>query len=169
VSFESPSLASLKPAPYNGPYPPPVPTMNVFFDCDYTIIAWNGKLRPGVRETFQRLKEDGHTVFVWSGMGIRWGEVRSNGLESYVTACFHKPLYNFRSRLEGMGVTPVPDVIVDDYLEIVQALGGIRVRPYVYEDAADSEMEKVYQILSSFSMDGHHNGSYAEPLSPEPW
>ena len=144
-------------------------TMKVFFDCDYTILAWNGSLRPGVRETFQRLKEDGHAIYVWSGVGIRWGDVKRHNLDSYVTSCFHKPLYNYQSRLEGMGVSPIPDVVVDDYLDIVQSLGGIRVKPYVYENAADSEMEKIYQILSSLSVNGHNNqvSSYEEALSPE--
>ncbi|MBF8266741.1 MAG: hypothetical protein HW388_249 [Dehalococcoidia bacterium] len=143
--------------------------MNIFIDCDYTILAWNGRLRPGVKELFQRLTGDGHALYVWSGTGIRWGEVKMHGLESYVTGCFHKPLFDYQSRLEGMGITPRPDLVVDDYLDIVKALGGIKVRPYVQEDATDSEMKKVYQILSSLSPNGHHpTNSSQEALFPGP-
>ncbi len=128
--------------------------VNIFFDCDYTIISWNGRLRPGVREVFDRLKGDGHTIYVWSGAGIRWHEVRLHGLAPYVTECFHKPLYNYRERMEGMGVNPQPDFVVDDYPDIVKALGGIRVRPYVYERLSDTDMETVYQIVTSLSGNG---------------
>ena len=141
--------------------------MNIFFDCDYTILDWNGGLRPGVRELFRRLTGDGHAVYVWSGVGIRWDEVKRHNLDPYVVACFHKPLFNYESRLEGLGITPRPDMVVDDYLDIVRALGGIRVRPYIHEQLADREMEKVYQILSSLSMDGHNVDDSQAPPAPE--
>lgn len=133
--------------------------MNIFFDCDYTIIALNGNLRPGVQQLFQRLKHDGHTIYVWSGVGIRWREVRKHGLDPYVTDCFHKPLFDYQRRMKGMGVTIVPDMVIDDYPDIVSALGGIRVKAYFHENSSDTEMEKLYPIISALSANGHspHN------------
>jgi hypothetical protein len=129
--------------------------MNIFFDCDYTIITWDGRLRPGVKELFQHLKDDGHTLYIWSGAGIRWYEVRKHGLEPYITDCFHKPLYDYHRRMKGMGVPLVPDMVIDDYPDIVSALGGIRVKPYVYEKKSDTEMERVYHIISAFGANGY--------------
>ncbi len=42
--------------------------MNIFFDMDYTLLAVDGSLRPKVREVLQRLKDDGHQLYVWSAM-----------------------------------------------------------------------------------------------------
>ena len=123
--------------------------MNIFFDCDYTIISADDKLRPGVRELFQRLKDDGHTLYIWSGMGIRWREVRMHGPEEYITDCFHKPLFDYQRRMKSLGVTVAPDMVIDDYPDIVNAFGGIRVKPYVYERKSDTEMEKAYHIISA--------------------
>ena len=140
--------------------------MNIFFDCDYTIITWDGKLRPGVKELFQRLKDDGHTLYIWSGAGIRWYEVRRHGLEPYITDCFHKPLFDYHRRMKDMGVPIVPDMVIDDYPDIVSALGGIRVKPYVYERKTDTEMERVYHIISAFSANGHSVDT-SQDLIPE--
>jgi hypothetical protein len=129
--------------------------MNIFFDCDYTIIAVDGKLRPGVRELFGRLKDDGHTIYVWSGAGIRWRDLQRHGLESYVTDCFHKPLFDYRRRMKLLGVTIEPDMVIDDYPDIVSALGGIRVKAYLFEKKSDTEMEKLYPIISALSTNGH--------------
>ena len=126
--------------------------MNVFFDCDYTLITRDGELRPGVFETFRRLKEEGHSLYVWSGMGIRWFEVRKHNLEQFVTDCFHKPLSDYVSRLKSLGVPFMPDIIIDDYLDIVRVFGGIRVTQYVYSDPSDREMEAIYQIIHSIGL-----------------
>jgi hypothetical protein len=131
--------------------------MNIFFDCDYTIIAMNGGLRPGVRELFQRLKGDGHTLYVWSGMGIRWYEVRKHGLDSYVTDCFHKPLFDYQRRMKGIGVNVAPDIVIDDYPDIVTALGGVRVKAYLYQNNTDTEMEKIYPIISALGAQNSHS------------
>jgi hypothetical protein len=143
--------------------------LNIFFDCDYTIITWDGKLRPGVTQLFQRLKDDGHTIYVWSGAGIRWYDVRKHGLLPYVTDCFHKPLYDYKKRMVGMGVTTTPDLVIDDYPDIVSALGGIRVKPYVFERRTDTEMERVYHIISALNANGRsHDTSDGHPPSDPP-
>ena len=125
--------------------------MNIFFDCDYTIIAMNGNLRPGVSELFRRLKTDGHNIYVWSGMGIRWYEVRKHGLDNYVTDCFHKPLFDYWRRMKILNVTVEPDIVIDDYPDIVSTLGGVRVTPYLYEKTHDMEMEKLYPIIAALN------------------
>ena len=136
--------------------------MNIFFDCDYTLIAWDGSLRPGVWELFKALKDDGHTLYVWSGVGIRWYEVRKHGLEQFVTDCFHKPISDFKRRMKAAGLDPWPDLIIDDYPEIVSALGGVRVKPYVYERKTDREMSKLYHVLSSLCANGNHPSDFEE-------
>ena len=141
--------------------------MNIFFDCDYTIIAWDGSLRPGVRELFKALKDDGHTLYVWSGVGIRWYEVRKHGLESYITDCFHKPISDFKHRMIAAGLSPWPDLVIDDYPEIVSTLGGIRVKPYVYERRTDTEMSKVYYVISALCAHGSRPVEFEDPLSPD--
>ena len=140
--------------------------MNVFFDCDYTLITRDGELRPGVFETFRKLKEEGHFIYVWSGMGIRWYEVRKHNLQSFVTDCFHKPLSDYVRRLDSFGVHPRPDIIIDDYLDIVRVFGGIRVTPYVYSDQSDRDMESIYQIIHSLgSSHDLSNVSLGSPVS----
>ena len=54
--------------------------MNIFFDMDYTILSATGRLRPRVVETFNQLREDGHSLYIWSGIGVRVAEVRNLGL-----------------------------------------------------------------------------------------
>ena len=43
--------------------------LNVFFDVDYTLIMADGRLRNHTEEVFVRLKEAGHGLYVWSGVG----------------------------------------------------------------------------------------------------
>lgn len=67
-----------------------------------------------------------------------------------------------------MGVEIVPDMVIDDYPDIVSALGGIRVKPYVYERKADMEMEKVYHIISAFSANCHSPETSREFIHKDP-
>ncbi|MBI2886222.1 MAG: hypothetical protein HYY02_03330 [Chloroflexi bacterium] len=128
--------------------------MNLFFDVDKTIIAQDGSLRPWVRETFTQLHQDGHTLYVWSGMGIRWPVLSRNGLRGYVADFFEKPLDDHRARLARLGVTVPPDLCVDDHQEIVEVFGGVVVRPYVDPDPLDVEMHRVYTLISCYR-NGH--------------
>src|SRR5258708_3496479 len=68
--------------------------MNIFFDVDETILGYDGSLRPLVKQVFQSLVEDGHRVFVWSGVRtgdmVRTEVVLRHGLDPYVTDCYHK-------------------------------------------------------------------------------
>ena len=125
--------------------------MNVFFDVDKTLIAQNGSLRPWVRETFAQLYDDGHTLYVWSGMGIRWAVLTRYGLRGYVTDFYEKPLDDHHRRLRTLGVNVMPDLCVDDHQEIVSVFGGIVVRPYELPDPSDLEMHRVYTLISSYN------------------
>ncbi|MDA1240805.1 MAG: HAD hydrolase family protein, partial [Chloroflexi bacterium] len=51
-------------------------SLNVFFDVDNTLIMWNGSLRNHAEHVFKSLKEAGHTIYVWSGVGIRRMDMR---------------------------------------------------------------------------------------------
>ena len=66
--------------------------MNIFFDVDNTLIMWDGKLRNHSEDVFKKILDDGHTLYIWSGIGIRKKEIEGVGLDKYVTDYFIKPL-----------------------------------------------------------------------------
>ena len=117
--------------------------MNIFFDVDHTIIDSGNRLRPGVRELFQRLRAAGHTLHLWSGIGARWEIVRDNGLDGLVAGCYDKPLYQYERMLAPLGIPVRPDFVVDDHPHLVHASGGCVVRSYLKPDHADRGMERV--------------------------
>jgi hypothetical protein len=124
--------------------------VNIFFDVDFTLITWDNRLRPHVHDVFQQFIDDGHTVYLWSGMGERWEVVRENGLDELVAGCFEKPLYRHVERLEAMGVTVWPDFVIDDYPEPVEVFGGVQVTPPVSPLTNDREMWRVYEEFQAF-------------------
>ena len=132
--------------------------MNIFFDMDYTILGVDNTLRPGTVELFQRLKGDGHTLYIWSGHGIRWREVREHGLTELVADCFEKPLYQYATATEAAGLPVQPDLVIDDYPEVPNALGGIWVKPYFFHNDGDREMDLVYELIATYAREGrsHH-------------
>jgi hypothetical protein len=118
--------------------------MNIFFDVDHTIIDGDNHLRPGVRGLFARLREDGHAVYLWSGIGARWEVVEANGLADLVAGCYDKPLYQYERMLAPLGIPVRPDFVVDDHPHLVYAFGGCMVSRYLRADPDDVEMERVY-------------------------
>ncbi|MBI4298432.1 MAG: hypothetical protein HY666_01550 [Chloroflexi bacterium] len=141
--------------------------MNIFFDVDYTIVGGaDGTLRPGVSEIFQRLTQEGHNIYVWSGVGIRTYEIQKHNLNLYVSGVFEKPLANFEAKIRASGIPVYPDLVVDDYPEIVTTLGGIQVRPYSFALAHDKEMERVYNIIADYVQNGHSDDSAFRLPSP---
>ena len=129
--------------------------LNIFFDVDYTLLSMDGSLRPGTREVFQRLIDDGHRLYIWSGVGMRTADVQRHELEEFVSGIFQKPLENFEEGLETFGVTVRPDFVIDDYPEIVGAFGGVVARPYYFKAFEDNEMERIYKIVSEYVETGH--------------
>jgi hypothetical protein len=135
--------------------------VNVFFDIDYTILGMDGSLRPGTAEVFEQLVARGHDVYVWSGMGVRWEEVRRSGLEPFVKGVYRKPLTDYRAGLDICGVPVIPDFVIDDYPEIVRVFGGVFIKEYLSRHQPDEEM---YAVLAQ--IDAHHAQS-SDPLSAE--
>ena len=129
--------------------------MNIFFDVDYTILGLDDSLRPGTRETFRRLLDDGHRIYIWSGLGPRWEVVRKHELEEFASGVYEKPQHHFVERLEELKVPLVPDFVIDDYPEIVSAFGGIWVPPYFFRRTADDQMSKIYNIIAEYVEKGH--------------
>ena len=134
--------------------------MNVFFDMDCTILGMDGSLRPGTVEVFGQLVASGHDVYVWSGMGVRWDEVRRSGLEPFVKGVYRKPLADFRAGLERCGVPVIPDFVIDDYPEIVAHFGGVRIKEYQSRHQKDEEM---YAVLAQIDA---HQLSASDASSP---
>ena len=137
--------------------------MHIFFDVDYTLLgARDLSLRPRTREVFQRLRDDGHDIHVWSGEGERWAFVRRHGLEEFVSGVYGKPLHDYRNRLEEFKVPVVPDFVIDDYPGIVRCFGGMYITEYFGEPfgpagraaAEDAELEVVYRLITVFASGG---------------
>ena len=129
--------------------------MNIFFDVDSTIIAYDGSLRPGVHEVFTSLKDQGHALFIWSGVGIRWEVVDRHKLRPYIEGCYWKPLYDHHRRLAAFGVPCTPDFCIDDHQEIIDAFGGVCVRAYDFPNRNDREMWRVHDIIAATPQAAH--------------
>ena len=125
--------------------------MKIFFDVDYTIQADDGTLRPGVREVFSSLIEQGHLIYIWSGIGIRWTDIRRHNLQDLVQDVFLKPIFKYKEETSRLPV--YPDFIVDDHPEIVKELGGFQVEPYWTKDDSDTEMQRVYIAIQNHLKD----------------
>ncbi|MCH8194833.1 MAG: HAD hydrolase family protein [Chloroflexi bacterium] len=124
--------------------------MNVFFDVDYTLIADDGSLRPYVHEVFQKIKDDGHNIYIWSGVGIRWEVVNRHNLRQYIETCYLKPLSDYKETLIELGVDVMPDFVIDDHSGVPLAFGGVVVRPYYTRNETDEELLRVYDELKNF-------------------
>lgn len=121
--------------------------MNIYFDLDYTLISFDGTLRPRAREVFQLLTAAGHQLFIWSGMGVRTSEVQEIGLLPLVGGVFEKPVEKFEEGVMEFGIRQRPDAVVDDHDGIVAHFGGVLVRPYFWPDLSDRELERAYREL----------------------
>ena len=124
--------------------------MNIFFDVDYTILGMDNTLRPRTKETFQLLIDDGHLVYIWSGLGPRWEVVKQHKLEKFASGVYEKPMHDFHARLEELGVPVTPDFVIDDYPEVVSAFGGVWVPPYFFKRSGDEEMDRIYRIATEY-------------------
>ena len=123
--------------------------MQLFFDVDYTLIAYNGSLRPLVHKVFGDLKSDGHDIYIWSGMGLRNKEVEENNLTEFVSGIYHKPIDKFEEGLIQYGIPVRPEYVVDDHREGVDHFGGFVIRAYFWENARDKEMTAVYEDIKA--------------------
>ncbi|MDP6451923.1 MAG: HAD hydrolase family protein [SAR202 cluster bacterium] len=124
----------------------------IFFDVDYTLLGVDGSLRPNARDALQRLVDDGHQIYVWSGNGIRWRDIRKHELESLVVDCIEKPVTDYANAVSTMDIKP--DLVVDDHLEIVAALGGVWARTYYFPNSKDNEMEDIFRVITEWAQTG---------------
>ncbi len=130
------------------------PSMKIFFDVDYTILGLDDSLRPNTIETFQKLKDDGHDIYIWSGMGERWEVIEKFDLHRFVSGVYEKPTHHFHERLEELNVPFEPEFVIDDYPEVVHAFGGVWVPPYFFARNVDQQMDRIYAIINDFIRDG---------------
>lgn len=126
--------------------------MNVFFDVDGTILGEDGSLRPHTRAVFERLIADGHTLYIWSGVGLRTDEVEAAGLQSLVTGIYVKPLFEFVAGLERHGIPVKPDFVIDDYPTIVEHYGGLRIKRYEWADDLDVELLAIPDLVAAMEL-----------------
>ena len=137
--------------------------MNIFFDVDYTIMGADGSLRHRTEEVFQKLLDDGHNIYIWSGAGNRTQDIRRLGLEGYVSKVFLKPLEDFENGMKTFGVDVWPEFIIDDHPEIVKNFGGFVCRPYYFRNAKDDEMDIIYGVISDVINAGNSEHSAYYP------
>ena len=128
--------------------------MNIFFDVDYTILSMDGSLRPDTALVFEQLIADGHSIYIWSGQGLRWTEVKAHNLTNLVTDCFVKPLHRYSKSFANTGPKVWPDLVVDDYPEVASAFGGIWVKPYFFRNDGDKEMLLILDMIRNFHQTG---------------
>jgi hypothetical protein len=100
---------------------------------------------------FDRLRTDGHEIYIWSGVGLRWREIDLHGLRPLITTCYWKPRWDHQARLSDLGVEVYPDFVVDDHRDVVAAFGGVTVYPFDFYDPRDREMERVYRAISELA------------------
>ena len=140
--------------------------LNVFFDVDDTLILWNGKLRNHTRHVFERLRAAGHSIYIWSGVGIRRWDMRRHDLDHLVEDYFIKPLDRHHERLEGLGVPFTPDFVIDDYREVVDAFGGYHVSDT--PDPDDDQLLDVLEAIEQYARLGEPTmGDSEEPPTDE--
>lgn len=116
--------------------------LNVFFDVDYTLVMWDGRLRNHARDVFVRLTEAGHSIYIWSGVGIRRWDMRRHGLDEFVTDYYVKPLWAYRERLKEFNVPVVPDFVIDDHKSVVDDFVG-----YHIPDTAEKDDRELLEVL----------------------
>lgn len=124
--------------------------MRVFFDVDFTLIGVDQSLRPGTRETFRRLIEDGHKIYLWSGQRNPWHAINDHELHEFVSNCYRKPIEDHHNHIEFLNI-PMPDFCIDDNKEIIDIFGGYVVPPYIYPENPDDHMERIYHAVREFA------------------
>ena len=133
--------------------------LNIFFDVDNTLIMWNGKLRNHAHEVFAELRETGHTIYVWSGVGIRRWDMKRHNLDEFVEDYFIKPLEDHHEGLKTYNVPIVPDFVIDDHKTVVDAFGGYHIPDMAAPD--DRELLTVLERINELA--GATLGDTEEP------
>ena len=108
--------------------------------------------------------KESESTRVWSGMGIRQEEMVRHGMDGCVSGYLVKPLDDYLKTLRRLEPEVWPDLIVDDHSEIVEAFGGITVKPYFFTDADDRELRRAADALLQYA----ENGECADPAFRTP-
>ena len=123
--------------------------LNIFFDVDNTLIMWNGRLRNHTHDVFAALKDAGHTIYIWSGVGIRRWDMKRHNLDEFVTDYFVKPLEKHHEKLESLGVPMIPDFVIDDHKGVVDAFGGYHIPDMAQPD--DDHLIRVLEMINEMA------------------
>ena len=110
---------------------------------------WDGKLRNHAHDVFTRLKEDGHKIYIWSGVGIRRWDMRRHKLDDFVEDYFLKPLEDHHERLKTYDVNVFPDYVIDDHKSIIDAFYGYHIPDMAGPD--DRELLEVLDAITEFA------------------
>ena len=102
--------------------------------------------RPGVKEVFAKIKEDGHHIFLWSGGRNPWTAVQDFSLWEMVSDCYLKPTADHDNHMSFMQI-PIPDFTVDDNREIIDVFGGYWLPPYTHPELPDDHIYRAYEAF----------------------
>ena len=80
--------------------------------------------------------------------------MQEHGLSDLVTDCFEKPLHQYAAATEAAGLPVLPDLVIDDYPQVPDALGGVWVKPYFFHNDNDREMDLVYDLITTYAREG---------------
>ncbi len=120
--------------------------LNVFFDVDHTLVMPpNNTARRHIHDVFRQLTEMGHSIYVWSGLGIREWDMRRNGVDQFVSGYYTKPLFDYRARLVECGIMVVPDFVIDDHPAVVADFDGYQISDIGSGD--DDELLEVLRLI----------------------
>jgi len=123
--------------------------LNVFFDVDHTLVSWDYQLRPHVHDVFEQILDDGHKIFIWSGMGVRTAFVEHFKLGHLISGLYRKPVENHRETVHDF--TPIfPDYVVDDHPEVVAAFIGHKMQAPLYPVHEDRGMWRAYEAFATY-------------------
>jgi hypothetical protein len=140
--------------------------MNVFFDVDCTILGYDRSLRPHTHAVFERLIADGHTLYIWSGVGLRNADVEEAGLESLVAGIYVKPVSEFAVGLTRHSIPVKPDFVIDDHPAIVQYYGGLHVKRYEWADEPDEELLAIPALVAAMARRREQSETLLEIVNP---
>jgi len=123
--------------------------MHIFFDVDKTLIEPVARsLRPHAKEVIDKLRRDGHYVYLWSGRerpNCQDVILRYNlDVEGY----FDKPEELTPEGMREANIYFRPEFCIDDEDEhLINEFGGYKIKPYTLTDEEDEELQKVYERI----------------------
>ena len=122
--------------------------MHIFFDVYSTILEpATHTLRPKTKEVIDRLRKDGHFVYLWSNMINLVGHVTPH---VEFDGVFSKPYSTSPKALEESGIHFLPEFCIDDKDEyLIEGFGGYLIKPYYLPNDKDREMYVVSQKIRS--------------------